>query len=120
VPVVGLPGKSGALTTPDSKPGYLKITPPDWVNEITTSWALTLAQYRPNLMTPRLPCPALFCIATADVVVPPSAMEDGARRAPDKVEVKRYPVGHFEIYVQPAFEQVVSDQTEFFKRVLKP
>lgn len=120
MPVVGLPGETAALTTPDSKPGYLRIAPPDWQNEISTSWALTLMTYRPNKMTPRLPCPALFCIATGDVVVPPSAMEDGARRAPDKVEVKRYPVGHFDIYVPPAFEEVSHDQTEFFIRVLKP
>lgn len=120
MPVVGLPGEAAALTTPDSKPGYLRIAPPDWTNEISMSWALTLATYRPNKMTPRLPCPTLFCIATADVVVPPSAMEDGARRAPDKVEVKRYPVGHFDIYVPPAFEEVSRDQTEFFVRVLKP
>ncbi len=120
VPVVGAPGSSAALTTPDSEPGYLAITPPDWQNEISTSWALTLALYRPNTMTPRLPCPALFCIATADVVVPPSAMEDGARRGGPKVEVKRYPVGHFDIYVPPAFAQVSADQAEFFARVLKP
>jgi poly(3-hydroxyalkanoate) synthetase len=107
------------LTTPDSRPGYLRITPPDWRNEITTSWALTLATYRPNLMTARLPCPALFCIATADVVVPPSAMEDGARRSGGKVEVKRYPVGHFEVYVPPTFNEVSRDQAEFFLRVLK-
>lgn len=120
VPVVGKPGSTAALTTPDSEPGYLAITPPDWRNEISTSWALTLALYRPNTMTPRLPCPALFCIATADVVVPPSAMEDGARRGGAKVEVRRYPVGHFDIYLPPAFERVVGDQVEFFARVLKP
>lgn len=120
VPVVGLPGESGALTTPDSKPGYLAITPPDWKNEISTSWALTLAMYRPNTMTPRLPCPALFCIATGDVVVPPSAMEDGARRAPDKVRVKRYAAGHFDLYVPPTFNQVSRDQAEFFLDLLKP
>lgn len=119
-PVVGLPGEAGVLTTPDAKPGYLRLTPPGWKNEISTSWALTLALHRPNRMTPRLPCPALFCIATGDVVVPPSAMEDGARRAPDKVEVKRYPAGHFDIYVPPFFDQVSADQIEFFRRVLKP
>jgi len=119
LPVVADPGQRGVLTTPDSRPGYLRITPPDWRNEITTSWALTLATYRPNLMTARLPCPALFCIATADVVVPPSAMEDGARRSGGKVEVKRYPVGHFEVYVPPTFNEVSRDQAEFFVRVLK-
>lgn len=120
VPVVGKPGSTAALTTPDSEPGYLAIAPPDWQNEISTSWALSLGLYRPNTMTPRLPCPALFCIATADVVVPPAAMEDGARRNPEKVEVRRYPVGHFDIYVPPAFNAVVADQVEFFVRVLGP
>jgi pimeloyl-ACP methyl ester carboxylesterase len=120
VPVVGPPGSHAALTTPDSEPGYKRIAPPDWTNEISASWALTLGLYRPNTMTPRLPCPALFCIATADVVVPPSAMEDGARRGGDKVEVRRYPVGHFDIYVPPAFDDVIADQVEFFTRVLKP
>lgn len=120
LPVVGHPGETAALTTPDSKPGYLAITPPDWVNRISTSWALTLALYRPNRLTPRLPCPALFCIATGDVVVPPSAMEDGAKRAPDKVEVQRYPVGHFDLYLPPTFAQVSRDQVAFFLRVLKP
>lgn len=119
VAVVGDPGARAALTTPDSKPGYLNLTPPDWKNEISTSWALTLGLYRANTMTPQLPCPALFCIATEDVVVPPAAMEDGARRAPDKVEVKRYAAGHFEIYVPPMFNQVSKDQTDFFLRTLK-
>lgn len=118
--VVGHPGENAALTTPDSKPGYLALTPPDWKNEISTSWALTLFSYRPNTMTPRLPCPALFCIAENDVVVPPSAMDDGARRAGNKVEVKRYPAGHFDIYVPPVFHDVVRDQTEFFRRHLRP
>ena len=118
LPIVADPGQPGVLTTPDSRPGYLRIAPPDWRNEVTTSWALTLAMYRPNLMTARLPCPALFCIATEDVVVPPSAMEDGAKRSGGKVEIKRYPVGHFDIYVPPTFNDVVRDQTNFFLRVL--
>jgi pimeloyl-ACP methyl ester carboxylesterase len=120
MPVVGEPGSTAALTTPDSKPGYLAIAPPDWRNEITCTWAVSLALYRPGRMTPRLPCPALFCIATGDVVVPPSAMEDGARRGGDKVEVRRYGIGHFDVYVGKGFEQSCGDQVEFFTRVLKP
>ncbi|MBV8062101.1 MAG: alpha/beta hydrolase, partial [Nevskia sp.] len=74
----------------------------------------------PNTMTARLPCPALFCIATQDRVVPPAAMEDGAKRSGGKVEVKRYPIGHFDIYIDQGFEQASRDQAEFFVRVLKP
>lgn len=118
-PVVGDPGEMAVLTTPDSKPGYLAITPPDWVNSISLDWMLSLPLFRPNRMAERLPCPTLFCIAENDVVVPPWAMEDAARRAGAKAEVRRYPRGHFDIYVNEGFEDSAGDQTEFFTRHLR-
>lgn len=114
LPVVGEPGSMAVLTTPDSKPGYLAITPPDWVNAISLSWMLTLPLFRPNVLAARLPCPVLFCIAEQDAVVPPSAVEDAARRAGHRATVRRYPRGHFEIYVGEGFEDSVRDQTAFF------
>lgn len=119
LPVVGTPGEMAVLTTPDSKPGYLAIAPPDWVNSISLDWMLTLPLFRPNRMAARLPCPTLFCIAEHDVVVPPSAMEDAARRAGSRATVRRYPRGHFDIYVNEGFEDSARDQTEFFVRHLK-
>ena len=119
LPVVGAPGELAVLTTPDSKPGYLAITPPDWVNAISLSWMLTLPLFRPNRMAARLPCPTLFCIAERDVVVPPSAVEDAARRAGTKAEVRRYPRGHFDIYVGEGFADSARDQTDFFRRHLQ-
>lgn len=117
-PVVGPPGSAAVLTSPDAEAGYGAITPPDWVNAITVSWALTLPLYRPNRMAAKLRCPALFCITEHDAVVPVSAMEDAARQAGDKAEVKRYPIGHFEVYVGAGFTRAVADQTEFFTRHL--
>ena len=118
LPVVGAPGSMAVLTTPDSEPGYFAITPPDWVNEISLSWMLTLPLFRPNLMARRLPCPTLFCIAADDAVVPPAAVEDAARRAGSKAEVRRYPRGHFDIYVDEGFEDSVRDQSAFFLKHL--
>lgn len=109
-PVVGAPGSDAVLTTPDAVPGYGAITPPDWVNAITLSWALTLPLFRPNRMASRLRCPALICIPEHDDIVPPAAMEDTARLAGEHAEVKRYPLGHFDIYVGEGFKQVVADQ----------
>lgn len=114
LPVVGDPGSMAVLTTPDSRPGYLAITPPEWVNAISLSWMLTLPLFRPNVLAARLLCPVLFCIAEQDAVVPPSAVEDAARRAGDKAQVRRYPRGHFDIYVGEGFEDSVRDQTAFF------
>lgn len=119
LPVVGAPGELAVLTTPDSKPGYLAIAPPDWVNAISLSWMLTLPRFRPNRMAARLPCPTLFCIAERDVVVPPSAVEDAARRAGANAEVRRYPRGHFDIYVGEGFADSARDQTDFFRRHLQ-
>lgn len=118
LPVVGDPGEMAVLTSPDSKAGYLRIAPPDWTNAITLDWMLSLARYRPNLAAAKLPCPTLFCIATQDVVVPPSAVEDAARRAGSKAVVKRYAAGHFDIYVPPVFNEVIADQTAFFLHTL--
>lgn len=117
-PVVGPPGSAAVLTSPDAEPGYRAITPPDWRNAITLSWALSLPLYRPNRMAAKLRCPALFCITEEDAVVPPAAMEDAARQAGDWAEVKRYPIGHFEIYVGDGFRQAAADQADFFVRHL--
>jgi hypothetical protein len=38
-----------------------------------------------------------------------------AERAP-RHEIRRYPYGHFAIYVGKAFEQVVRDQLDFLQR----
>jgi len=119
LPVVGAPGSMAVLTTPDSMPGYLRITPQDWVNAISLSWMLTLPLFRPNLMAAKLPCPVLFCIAERDAVVPPAAVEDAARRAGSRAEVVRYPRGHFEIYVDEGFVDSARDQTAFFIKHLK-
>ena len=119
LPVVGAPGSMAVLTAPDAVPGYLRITPPDWVNAISLSWMLTLPLFRPNVMAARLPCPTLFCIAEQDSIVPPSAVEDAARRAGDKAQVVRYPRGHFEIYVDQGFADSIRDQTAFFEKHLK-
>lgn len=119
LPVVGEPGSMAVLTAHDSKTGYLAITPPDWRNEISLSWLLTLGLFRPNKMCKRLPCPTLFCIAEKDTAVSPAAAEDAATRAGDKGEIKRYPLGHFDIYVDEGFQQSSDDQLEFFVRNLK-
>jgi len=120
LPVVGAPGSMAVLTTPDSVPGYGAITPPDWVNAISLAWMLTLPLFRPNLMAAKLHCPTLFCIAEQDAVVPPAAVEDAARRAGAKAEVRRYARGHFDIYVNEGFEDSARDQTAFFLKHLKP
>ena len=60
-------------------------------------------------------CPIRFCVCDRDAFAPAEATVRHAHRAP-LAEVKRYPIGHFDIYLGEPFERAVADQTEFLVR----
>jgi pimeloyl-ACP methyl ester carboxylesterase len=119
IPVVGPPGSFAVMTTPDSQPGFEALRPPDsrWENRVAARIALRVASYRPGRFAAKVACPALFCVCDGDAVAPAKATLKYARAAP-RGEIKRYPVGHFDIYVGETWERVVDDQTEFLSRYL--
>lgn len=119
IPIIGLPGDVATMSSEDALPGYSAIVPPGWRNEITAAWMLELPLYRPLTKADRLPCPILICVCTKDSVAPAAAAEHCARRAGSKAELRRYDIGHFDIYVGEGFERAVADQIEFFTRVLR-
>jgi pimeloyl-ACP methyl ester carboxylesterase len=119
IAVVGPPGLKRVLNTLDAEPGFRAITPPGstWRNEIAARLALRVGSYRPARQAGKIRCPILFCVADNDVVTPPGLVLKAASKAP-RAEVKRYPIGHFHIYVAEWFERAVADQTEFLTRHL--
>jgi dienelactone hydrolase len=121
IPAVGPPGTFAVMTTPDSEPGFTALTSADsgWVNRVAARVGLRVGLYRPGRAAARLRCPVLFCVCDRDSVAPAKATLKWAATAPNH-EIKRYPVGHFEIYVGEPFERAVTDQTEFLVRVLRP
>ena len=121
IPAAGEPGALAVMTTPDSLPGMTALVPAEtnWQNRVAARIALMVGIYRPGLKAGKLPCPALFCICDNDSLAPAGATDKLARRGPQN-EIKHYPVGHFDIYTGPTWEQAVSDQTDFLVRQLKP
>jgi dienelactone hydrolase len=119
IPAVGKPGSFAVMTTPDAEPGMLALVPPDskWENRVAARIAVKVALYRPGRQAPKLSCPALFCLCDQDSVAPAETAAKYARSAP-RGEVKRYPIGHFEIYTGDSFERAVADQMEFLTRHL--
>ncbi len=79
--------------------------------------ALRVAGYRPGRSAARVACPALFGVCDRDALAQSGATVRFARAAP-RGEIKRYPVGHFDIYVGEPWERAVADQTEFLVRHL--
>ena len=119
LPAVGPPGSLAFMTTPDSEPGFAGLTSADtgWVNRVAARVGLRLGTYRPGRAAARLACPVLFCVCDEDTLTPARQTLKYAAAAP-RGEIKRYPVGHFEIYVGEPFERAVADQTEFLTRTL--
>jgi fermentation-respiration switch protein FrsA (DUF1100 family) len=122
IAAAGPPGSTSVMTTPDAEPGMRAIAGPEstWRNEVTARIALHIAQYRPGRRAAKIRCPILFCVADDDLVTPPALALKAAERAP-RAELKRYPIGHFDVYTGEPFERAVADQTEFLTRhLLRP
>lgn len=119
VPLVGPPGSLAAMTSPDAEPGYRAMVPTGspWRNEAAARIALRIGTYRPGRAAARLRCPLLVCVCDHDRVTPPDPAWRAAGAAP-RGEIRRYPLGHFDIYLGEGFERAVADQIEFLDRHL--
>lgn len=119
MPAVGDPGSFAAMTTPESKPGMDALIPEQtrWENRVAARIALRFATYRPGRRAPFISCPLLGCICDKDSLTPADRSAKLLSKAP-RAEIKRYPIGHFDIYVGEWWERAVSDQTDFLSRHL--
>ena len=119
MPIVARPGQVGVMTSVDSWDGVMRMAPPRFRNEVSARTALLVPLFRPLRDAAKVKCPALLQICELDTVAPTSATKKAAARMP-RAEVLHYPVGHFDVYVGPAFEQSVNDQLAFLRRHLLP
>jgi fermentation-respiration switch protein FrsA (DUF1100 family) len=120
VPLVGPPGSTALMTSPDSEVGYHALIPPgvDFQGGVSARFINRVGLYRPGRSASKVSGPILFCICDADAVAPAETALRYAATAP-RGEVRRYPVGHFDIYLGEPFEHAVADQTEFLVRHLE-
>ena len=119
IPIVGDPGTTATMTTPDAKPGYLKLVDGAWRNEAAARVGLRVGLYRPARRAARIHCPWLVVVAERDAITPPKPMLAAVKRAPHG-ELKTFDCGHFDIYVGEIFERNVAEQVGFLTRVLVP
>lgn len=119
VPLAAAPGELAMMNAPDVEPGYLTLVPDGFGfrNEVAARIVLGIFMHAPGRIARALQVPALLCVCDSDSVAPAAATLKHAAQMP-MGEVKRYPVGHFDIYTGSGFEQVVNDQLEFLKRQL--
>ena len=62
--------------------------------------------------------PLLVCVADHDLEASPVFAVELAERAP-RGEVRRYPAGHFDVYVEPLRSLLIADQIAFLRTHLR-
>lgn len=120
VPLVGPPSSAALMTSPGSEAGYRALIPDGagFSNGVAARFLLRVGRYRPGRSARKVDAPILFCLCDTDAVAPADTAARYAATAP-RGEVRRYPVGHFDIYLGQPFEDAVRDQTEFLVRHLE-
>jgi dienelactone hydrolase len=119
IAVVGPPGSPALMTAPDAEAGWRALIPPDvdLDDHVAARFLSRVAFYRPGRSAGKVRAPILFCVCERDTVAPAATTLQYAAEAPH-AEIKRYPIGHFDIYQGSAFELAVADQTDFLRRHL--
>ena len=119
LPAVGRPGSTAVMTAPDAERDFALLDPPGstWENRVAGRIALTVGAYRPYAKFHELRQPVFVAVCDEDTTTPAAPAIKAAQRSPN-AELVRYPIRHFEIYVDPQFETTVADQTDFLVRNL--
>lgn len=114
VALAGERGDAALMAAHDVVAGYGRLAQesPNHRPKVLARIGLRILFDLPGRSTKRLAMPVLFAVCEKDSVAPKGPTLAAAKRAAHAV-VKRYPVGHFEIYFDEPFEAAVKDQTEF-------
>ncbi|MCV7153771.1 alpha/beta fold hydrolase [Mycolicibacterium pyrenivorans] len=118
MPVVAAPGEVAVFTESDAKVAF------DAHGGECVGWRNSLAP-RMLFALPRcctgtaekLHMPVLMCLGDNDLQASPRFAARIASLMPN-VEIRRYPVGHFDVYIGELFEEISSAGAEFLSRHL--
>ena len=116
IPSAAKPGELAAMSSSDAYDGYTALIPEGVPNKVAARIALVLPLFRPVSKAARVACPALIQICEKDTVAPVSAAEKAAAKMP-LATVKRYDIGHFDIYQGEHREQSIADQLAFLEEI---
>ena len=89
---------------------------PSWRNAVAARFLLHAPRYRAGTIE-RVRCPVLVTLARDHAQVSTPFVERQARRGRD-VEIRTYPVGHFDVYHGAVRDEVIRDQRDFLVRHL--
>ena len=108
LPIVGPPDSVAAMNSPDAVPGMAAFAGPTWRNEFAARELLAIPFNRAITRVGDIRCPVLLQVGDNDAVASPAAIERVARRIGGRAEVRHYPAGRFDVYVEPCSDNDTS------------
>ena len=116
VPVVAEPGHVAVFTEPEAKKAFdaLGGEAVGWRNELAPRFILSLPRYRKGTAE-RLHMPVLMCLVDHDLQASSSYAAHIASLMPS-VEIRHYPVGHFDVYLGSLRDEITATQAAFLER----
>lgn len=120
VPVVGDPWQLAVFTDQGARAAFVGLDGEGvgWRNEIAPRAMFALPRYREGTAE-RLRMPVLMCLADHDEETSSKFAIRLAARMP-AATVLHYPVGHFDVYVDPNFGPISDAQASFLQQTLQP
>lgn len=121
VPAAGRPGELAAMTAPGVAEGIKKLYPAGWNQAdqgIAARIFLKMSFYSPGKYAKKMTMPWLVQVADYDNTTPVEPAVKAAGKAP-RAHLVRYKCGHFDMYVEPLFKEVVGEQLRFLKENVK-
>lgn len=118
VPIVGKPGSVALMTASNAYEAFAQLARDGFVNEACARIIIRGDKYRPIKYAQDVRCPVLLQICEKDQLVSVESIEETGRIMGQRAEIKRYPLGHFDVYFGKNHETSVRDQIEFFKKRL--
>jgi uncharacterized protein len=121
--LVGRPGEVALMSAPDCSEGYGRLVPPGleaaegWRNRVAARIGLAIPFYAPGRSLARARVPVFVAVAESDSIAPAGPTLRAAANNP-RVELVRYPAGHFDYYAGAGFDGVVADELTFLRKHL--
>ena len=106
------------MTASNAYEAFAQIAQDNFVNEACARIIIRGDKYRPIRYAPTVRCPVLLQICEKDQLVSVESIEETGRILGQRAEIRRYPIGHFDVYFGKNHETSVRDQIEFFKKHL--
>jgi uncharacterized protein len=118
VPIVGKPGSIALMTASNAYKAFAQLAPDGFVNEACARIIIRGDKYRPIKYAHDVQCPVLLQICEKDQLVSVESIEETAMILGKRAQIKRYPIGHFDVYFGKNHETSVHYQVEFFRKHL--